>query len=74
MNILTISQVSFYIIVSIGVIFFSVLFGVVAYHLIRITKNLDSVSENFKDASDKLFSLPILSFFKKKNKKKYEKK
>lgn len=68
------AQTLFYLTVSFAIIALSVLFGIIAYHLIKITRDLGKISNNLGDASeevldnlsqliDRLSSLPILSMF-----------
>lgn len=68
------SQTLFYLTVSFAIIALSILFGIIAYHLIKITRDLGKISNNLGDASeemldtlsqliDRLSSLPILSMF-----------
>ncbi len=71
---LMLSQTVFYLVVSAAIIILGILFGVATYHLIRITKELEAISINFRDMSDeaqerirdvieRLAELPVLSFF-----------
>jgi hypothetical protein len=73
-TILILSQIIFYLVVSAAIIILGILFGVATHHLIRITKELEAISINFRDMSDdaderireiieRLARLPILSFF-----------
>ena len=71
---LIIAQTLFYFTVSFAIIALSVLAGMIAYHLVKITKELRRITDNLGDASDelrdslsdlieRLSSLPILSMF-----------
>ncbi len=86
MMMLIFSQTLFYLTVSFAIIALSVLFGVIAYHLMKITKDLSKISNNLGEASDdlreqieatleKLSSIPFLSsFLRKESPKKHNKK
>ncbi len=74
MAILIIAQTLFYFTVSFAIIALSILTGIIAYHLVKITKELRRITDNLGDASDelrdsladlieRLSSLPILSMF-----------
>ena len=70
---LVLSQTVFYLVVSAAIIVVGILSAVVAYHLMRIAKELEAISQNFREMSDeaqerirdiieRLAGLPILSF------------
>ena len=72
------SQTLFYFVVSMAIIVLGVLFAIVTYHIINITKELEKISNNFYDMSDEakerirdvldgLSEVPILSFFIKRS-------
>lgn len=72
------AQTVFYLTVSVAIIVIGVLGVVVMYHLIRITRELEELSRNLKNASseagerindiiDRLSDLPVLSYFLKKH-------
>lgn len=54
MTMLIFSQTLFYLTVSFAIIALSVLLGLIAYNLMRITKDLSKISNNFSEASDDL--------------------
>ena len=71
------SETVFYLTVSIAIIVVGVLFSILTYHLIRISKELEKLSHNLNHASseaidrindiiDRLSELPILSYFLKR--------
>ncbi|HUX35930.1 MAG TPA: hypothetical protein VMV71_02755 [Candidatus Paceibacterota bacterium] len=71
------SETVFYLTVSVAIIIIGALCAIVAYHLIRITRELEELSGNLNDASseagerineiiDRLSGLPVLSYFLKK--------
>ena len=75
------SQTLFYLTVSFAIIALSILFGLIAYNLMRITKDLSKISNNFSEASDdlrekleevleevleQLYEIPVLSSFLRK--------
>jgi len=71
---LMLSQTVFYLVVSAAIMILGILFCVATYHLIKIVKELEAISKNFRDMSDeaqerirdiieRLAGLPILSFF-----------
>jgi len=73
------SQIVFNLVVSIVIIALGILMAIVAYHLIKIAKELEQISHNFHETADeagerikeileKLSNLPILSYFLKHNK------
>ncbi len=73
-NLLVFSETLFYLVASVTIIVVGVLCAVAAYHLIRITKEVEAISRNVHNASsqvqerignsiEKLSGLPILSFF-----------
>ena len=72
--VLMLSQIIFYLVVSAAIMILGIIVGVATYHLIRIAKELEAISRNFRDMSDdadvkireiieRLAELPILSFF-----------
>lgn len=74
---LILSEIVFNITMSVAVIVLGVLCVIVAYHLIRIARELEELSHNLNRASseagerindiiDRLSDLPILSYFLKK--------
>ncbi|AKM84363.1 TPA: hypothetical protein DCZ46_03380 [Candidatus Campbellbacteria bacterium] len=76
-NILIFSQILFYLSVSFAVIILGVLTIIIFYHLIKVARSLDKISENIEEMSEDLSdnleyvlktlaTLPILSFFFKK--------
>lgn len=78
MTMLIFSQTLFYLSVSFAIIALSVLSGIIAYNLMRITKDLSKISNNFSEASDDLRSkleevlerlsgIPFLSLFLQKS-------
>lgn len=78
MNIQTFAQTLYYLVASFAIITLTALCMIIAYHLIHIAKNLRHISENIDDTSsdlkkrieevvERLSSLPILSYFLKKN-------
>lgn len=84
MTTLLFAQILFYFSVSFAVIILAVMIGFVIYHLIKVTKSLEQISENIENASDELHenlkdaltvlgTLPILSFFFKTKKRKEKK-
>lgn len=71
------SQTLFYLTVSFAIIALSVLFGLIAYNLMKITRDLSKIAANFSEASDdlrekleeileQLYEIPILSSFMRK--------
>src|SRR5882672_3222002 len=77
MEALIIAQTIFYFTVSAAIIVLGALCAIVAYYLIRITKELEAMSRDWHDASDearerindiidRLSDLPILSYFLRK--------
>ncbi|OGF62618.1 hypothetical protein A2662_03720 [Candidatus Giovannonibacteria bacterium RIFCSPHIGHO2_01_FULL_45_33] len=82
---LILAQTVFYITVSTAIIAVGVFCGVVAYHLIHITRELEGLSHNLHKASgeagerindilDRLSDLSILSYFLKKGRRSHFKK
>lgn len=80
MDILIFSQTLFYFVASIAIIVLGVLLAISTYNLIYITKHLRNISDRLDDATEeirtrieeiveKLSSLPILSYFLKKERK-----
>ncbi len=74
MTALVLSQTLFYFTVSFAIIALGILAGMIAYHLVKITKELRRITDNLGGASDelrdslsdlieRLSSLPILSMF-----------
>lgn len=74
MTMLIFAQTLFYLTVSFAIIALSVLFGLITYHLMRITRDLSKISNNFSEASDdlrdkleevleRLSEIPFLSAF-----------
>ena len=74
MTILIIAQTLFYFTVSFAIIALSILIGMIAYQLVKITKELRRITDNLGEASDELkdsltdlteriSSIPILSMF-----------
>jgi hypothetical protein len=72
------AQTLYYLVVSLAIIVLGALFTIITYHLIYITKHLRHISDNLDDTSgelkkrieeviERLASLPILSFFLKKD-------
>jgi predicted PurR-regulated permease PerM len=72
------AETLYYLVVSFAVIIIGALVAVVVYHLIYIAKNLRHISDNLDETSgdlkkrieeiiERLSSLPILSYFLKKN-------
>ncbi|MBU4479929.1 hypothetical protein KKG48_00595 [Patescibacteria group bacterium] len=80
-TILTVAQTLFYFSVSFAIIALGIMLGMVVYHLIKVAKSLEKISENVGQISDDLqesveqslqtlSSLPIFSmFFRKKETK-----
>lgn len=77
------AQTLFYFTVSFAIIAVGVFCAVVAYHLIRITRELEGLSRNLNQASseagerindiiDRLSDLPMLSYFLKKRRTLHE--
>ena len=77
MTMLIFSQTLFYLTVSFAIIALSILFGLIAYNLMRITRDLSKISNNFSEASDdlrekleevleQLYEVPVLSSFLRK--------
>lgn len=71
------AQTVFYLAVSLAIIVIGVLCAIAAYHLVRITKELEEISRNLRSASsaagerindiiDRLSDLPVLSYFLRK--------
>ncbi len=71
---LIVAQTLFYFTVSFAIIALSILTGMIAYHLVKITRELRRITDNLGDASDelresladiieRLSGLPILSMF-----------
>ncbi len=82
---LVFAETVFYLTVSAAIIVVGVLCAIVAYHLIRITRELEELSRNLKSASsaagerindiiDRLSDLPILSYFLKQHSVTHKKK
>lgn len=74
MTLLEVSQTLFYFTVSFAILALSVLAGMIAYQLVKITRELRRITDNLGNASDelrdslsdiieRLSSLPILSMF-----------
>ena len=74
MTALVAAQTLFYFTVSFAIIALGILTGMIAYHLVKITKELRRITDNLGDASDelrdslsdlieRLSSLPVLSMF-----------
>lgn len=72
------AQTLYYLIVSLAIIVLGVLFTIIMYNLVYITKHLRHISDNLDDTSDelkkrieevveRLSSLPILSYFLKRD-------
>ena len=77
---LIISQTIFYSIVSLAIIAMAILFSIIAYHLARLSKELEAITSDIRNFTDdtqkrisdiieRLSELPILSFFLKSRKK-----
>lgn len=77
MTMLIFSQTLFYLTVSFAIIALSALCGLIAYNLMKITRDLSKISNNFSEASDdlrekleevldQLSEIPILSAFLRK--------
>ena len=84
MDTLTLVQTIFYIVASLAIISLGILFSIVGYNMIYLTKDLRGISENlnsisaevknrFSEALEKIFSLPFLSFFSSRSAKKKNK-
>ncbi len=78
MGVLIFAQTLYYLVVSFAIIVLGALVTVIAYHLIYITKHLRHISDNIDDTSgemkkrleeiiERLSSLPILSYFLKRD-------
>ncbi len=74
MTMLIFAQTLFYLTVSLAIIALGILAGMIAYHLVKITKELRRITDNLGGASDelrdslsdlieRLSSLPVLSMF-----------
>lgn len=86
MTALIFSQILFNLTVSFAIIALSVLLGLIAYNLMRITRDLSRISSNFSEASDdmrakleeildRLSEVPFLSaFLRKGSSEKHKKK
>lgn len=77
MELLIFAQTLFYLTVSFAILVLSTLFGLIVYYLMRITKDLSAISNNFSGASDdlrvklegileRLSEIPFLSSFMQK--------
>lgn len=74
MDALLFSQTFFYFVVSFAILILGILAGIIAYHLIRITKRLEEISgdmsdishdarERIKEILEAFSRIPFLSFF-----------
>lgn len=86
MTALIFAQTLFYLTVSLAIIIFGILLGIIAYHFIAIAKHLrklsadldqasDDVRKNIEEIMDRLSELPLFSFLLKtgNNKKELQK-
>ncbi|MBI3046431.1 MAG: hypothetical protein HYY86_02770 [Candidatus Harrisonbacteria bacterium] len=83
MTALIFAQTLFYLTVSLAIIVFGILLGIIAYHFIAIAKQLRKLSEDLNNASeevqervseimDRLAALPLFSFLLKNSSTKKE--
>lgn len=79
MDVLFYAQTLYYFIASFAIIVLGILFAIITYHLISVSKHLQNISENLDDSSvelkerieeviERLSSLPLFSYFLKSNK------
>ncbi len=79
MGVLIFAQTLYYFVVSFAIIVLGALFAIITYHLVYVTKHLRHISDNLDDTSDelkkrieevveRLSSLPILSYFLRRDK------
>ena len=86
MTMLIFSQTLYYLTVSFAILALSVLLGLIAYNLMKITRDLSRIANNFSEASDdlrdkleevleQLYEIPVLSsFLRKRTSAKHSKK